>query len=606
MKAQWYKETFTEALEMTYLQRAILAISIALVSLLIVLILRSVPKQAKEVAPVDATPLFDPVSAHDLATRLATGHPHRAMGTGGSKAAADWIAGEMERLELRTEIQEFTGWIEGSRVSGRNVIGIDFGVRKTALVVLAHYDIPFHVREGAMDDASGVGVLLELARVFSIEEQEKTLIFVASDGEEWGMLGARHFVQSYPELENIFAAVSLDYVRVELPERIYLRGEGQFKGYAPLWLWSLAEDCVTKVNGQAKAPSSLNHYLIRATNISSTDQGPFVRAGIPAINLGGNKTDSPLARSIYHTQLDTHENLKPEIFTVFGQAAELLIRSLDALADTPGDEGYFLPLRRESYIGRPALMSIQLLLFLPLLITTCFHYINIGKDERFLPRVMAEACNFVLFLMPWMLASALLYLLVRLNYIPRYELYPATPLDPFLYSPHWKAIAIAASVFVCCWVLVVFVRHALPPLREPDFAVSKAVDLDVLLTCSIIALLLNGFAATLFLAPAALLWIWMVQGRDPLRLSLNLMLFLGAAIPLILLVISVSGNLRLGWYVLWYLLLGVAYRFFSPAAVLIAVAAGTVGGRLLQQSIFSTKKADKSENEKNEVLEVQV
>jgi hypothetical protein len=279
--------------------------------LLAALILRSIPRKADAVPVANARLFFDPASAHRMAEALVVQHPHRAMGTEGSRAAAEWLRSEMGRLGLRADTQQFSAWIYGSLTDGQNVIGIDEGLREDAIVILAHYDIPFHVKEGAMDDASGVGVLLELARVFMNEEQEKTLVYIASDGEEWGMLGARHYVESHPERDRLFAAVSLDYVRLEDPEKVYVSGEGQFRGYAPFWLWFLTENCIKKVGGEPQIPSPVEHYINQAVDISSTDQGPFVAAGIPAINLGGNKSDSPLARSIYHTQMDTHENLRP-------------------------------------------------------------------------------------------------------------------------------------------------------------------------------------------------------------------------------------------------------------------------------------------------------
>lgn len=587
---------------MTYLQRSLLLISIVLAILLAGLILQSAPKQADTIATPDVELDFDPDSAYELTKELVAAHPERAMGTENAQNAADWIADKMKQLKLQTEIQEFSAWIHGVPTRGRNVIGIDAGSQDRAIILLAHYDIPFHVREGAMDDASGVGVLLELARVFSRKNQEKTLVFVASDGEEWGMLGARHFLDSYQTPNRIFSAISLDYVRVEDPEKIYLRGEGQFRGYAPQWLWVLSADCVRKAGGTPMPPHPLMHYVNRAVDICSTDQGLFVSAGIPAINLGGNKSDSPLARKIYHTQMDTSENLSPELFSVYGKVAELLVQSLDALNYQPKIEGYYLPLQGKSYLGRYFLLALQMFIFFPLFLATLFQYYNIRPRNDFVIAVLLEALNFGLFLLPWLLSVVVLHLLVRMNYIPRFELYPATPLDPFLYNPLWLPIAITAAVFIVSWVSVALVRQFVPIFKRPDFSVTKAVGLDVLLTASAFAFILNGFAATFFLAPAALSWIWVERGRNAFRFSLNPLLIMAGTIPFILLLISFSSSLHLGWFVLWYIFLGIAYNFFSPAAVFIAIAVGTVGGRLLQQWLLEKPEAQ-VEIEKDELQE---
>jgi len=580
---------------MTELQRSILVISSALAILLAALILRSTGNQAEKARIAKTEPRIEFSSACDKARLLATRFPERATGTAGGQDAAKWIKREMRALGLETGEQRFDAWIAGEQVAGRNVIGVDEGIRTGVIVIIAHYDIPFHVREGAMDNASGVGVLLELARVFSREEQEKTLVFVASDGEEWGMLGARHFVKEYPNLDLIRntdrnlkfirAVVSLDYVPMEKPQQVFIHGQGQFRGYVPLWLWMLAEDCVTQAGGDPKSIGSLMHYVSQAVNISGTDQGPFLKAGVPGVDLGGSRSNSALANKIYHTTMDTSENLRPEIFEVYGKAAELMIRSLDVLGYSMDNNPYYLRIGRRMYVGRSGLLALQLFLFFPLLLATAFQYYNLRLRDGFLRDAGVEFGNVALFFLPSLSALATLYLLVSRNVLPRYELYPATPLDPFLESPDWKAVAIVVTVCVVVWIGVWLLRWFLSMQKRPDFETSKAVCLDVLLTLSIAGLFFNGFAASLFLGPAALLWIWIDCRRGPMGWAVNIILAVASALPLVFLVVTFATRLMLGSYVFWYLLLGAGYRFFSPASVLIAIGAATVGGRLLWKAL---------------------
>ncbi len=570
---------------MTELQRSILIIATALVILLATLILRSTNDQAEKVRVAEQDCFFDASSAYDYAKTLATRFPERAIGTPGNKAAAQWIESEFERLGLRTEKQLFEARVAGKKTDGRNIVGIREGIRDEFIVLIAHYDLPFHVRQGAMDNASGVGVLIELARALSHEKPTKTLLFVASDGEEWGMLGARHFVRSFERLDKIRSAISLDYVRLETPEKVYIKGEGQFRGYVPLWLWLLAEDCISKVGGQPVSPGPVMQYVSRAVNISSTDQGPFLRHNVPALNLGGNRSDSPLAQKVYHTSLDTSENLRPELFEIYGKSAELLALSLDELDYSTHDESYYLRTGRRTYVGRHGMLVIQAFLLLPLLFATTFQYYNLRGRKDFLREVAAELLNILLFVLPCVSALIAAYLLVSFNFLQRYELYPATPKDPFLTDPHWTSIAIVIAAFMLTWVGVLLARRRVASLRRPDFTGSKAVCLDVLFTAGLVALVLNGFAASLFLAPPALLWIWTEKAEKPARSLMNLVLIVVAVAPFALLVYMLSRNLMLGPYVFWYLFLGTAYRFFSPAAVLIAAVAATVGIRLLQKSL---------------------
>jgi hypothetical protein len=221
-------------------------------------------------------------------------------------------------------------------------------------------------------------------------------------------------------------------------------------------------------------------------------------------------------------------------------------------------------------------------------LATAFQYYNLRLRDGFLRDAGIEFGNIALFLLPSLSALAALYLLVYRNVIPRYELYPATPLDPFLESPDWKAVAIVAAACFVVWIAVWLLRWFLSMRKRPDFEISKAVCLDVLLTLSIVGFFFNGFATSLFLAPAALLWIWIDCRRGPMGWALNIALAVVSALPLVFLVVTFATRLMLGPYVFWYLLLGTGYRFFSPAAVLIAIGAATAGGRLLLKALLGS------------------
>ena len=572
---------------MTDIQRSILMVTSALAILLVALILRSTGKQADKVRPIEAKLAFNAESACEAAKKLAADFPERGTGTEESGAAADWIEAQMKGMRLDTDRQDFDMWIAGKRVTGQNVVGTLKGSRSEAIVLIAHYDIPYHVREGAMDDASGVGVLLELARVFSRERQnqKKTLVFIASDAEEWGMLGARHYARNHPAPEQIRAAISLDMVRLENDGRVSVVGEGQFRGQVPAWLWMLAEDCIVRNGGEPISNGTFEQFLSQAVNISSTDQGPFLREGIPAVNLGANLSTSPLGRKIYHTVQDTSENLKPEHFDIYGKSAELMVRSLIGLDRLTVNDPHYLRTGTRTYVGRSSLRAMQLIIFIPLLLATSLLYYNLRMRENPTREILVEVANLLLFVAPWALALVALRLLVLRNVIPRYELYPATPLDPFLNTPVWSAIAVVAVTAAAGWVAVWFARRALSLSGRVDFENSRAVCLDMLLTMAVVTLFINRFAAILFLAPAALLWSWLDAGRTPKRVCINLALLIGGALPLALLTVTLAKDLMLGPYVLWYLMLGAGYGFFSPLTVMLAAGVATLGVRLLQQSL---------------------
>lgn len=157
----------------------------------------------------------------------------REAGTENALRASEYIKTNFEMYGLETQTQEFefsymygldkvtTGFSTPvspppeKKREGRNVIGILRGASDEEIIICAHYDS----REGpgANDDASGVGVLLELARVFSNSKNKtynKTLVFVAFDAEEQLAQGSKHFVSNLNDREigNIIGVIDLDCV----------------------------------------------------------------------------------------------------------------------------------------------------------------------------------------------------------------------------------------------------------------------------------------------------------------------------------------------------------------------------------------------------------
>jgi acetylornithine deacetylase/succinyl-diaminopimelate desuccinylase-like protein len=66
---------------------------------------------------------------------------------------------------------------------------------------------------GAVDDASGVAVSLELARIFATYKPKASIAFTAFAGEEQGLLGAENLAQTYKNNSvNVAGMINLDMV----------------------------------------------------------------------------------------------------------------------------------------------------------------------------------------------------------------------------------------------------------------------------------------------------------------------------------------------------------------------------------------------------------
>ena len=137
----------------------------------------------------------------------------------GISAAADWIESEFRRISadcgncLEVKRDEFTEQAQPGLASRilkptklTNVYailrGTDPAQAARMVLVTGHYDSratdvmnTHESAPGANDDASGVAVSIECARVLSKQKFPATIVFVAVAGEEQGLNGSRHLAQ---------------------------------------------------------------------------------------------------------------------------------------------------------------------------------------------------------------------------------------------------------------------------------------------------------------------------------------------------------------------------------------------------------------------------
>jgi hypothetical protein len=163
-------------------------------------------------------------------TLSAQDDPARGIG-----AARDWIYKELQTYaadsggHLRVELQSFEqqpGRFQRIQKPTRltNVVatlpGSQAESKDRVYVVSGHYDSmctsPVDAAcdaPGANDDASGVAVMLELARVMSKRTFDATLVFMAVAGEEQGLVGATYFAeQAKKQNTNVDAMFTNDIV----------------------------------------------------------------------------------------------------------------------------------------------------------------------------------------------------------------------------------------------------------------------------------------------------------------------------------------------------------------------------------------------------------
>ena len=548
---------------------------------------------------------FEGAAAFELTRVVAEEFPGRVTGTPAARRAADYLRAEFQKRGYQVATPAFSMWLHGERVQGENVIASLEGESPESVAVIAHYDGQFTSHQAAEDNASGVGVLLELASVLRQSPRHRGLIFAATDAEEWGMIGARELA-GFLKQHHTVAVISIDYLTAGPASSVDMSCVGQFAGYSPLWLRQLLVASGRAQGVRFEQATGMWEWIERALEVSPQDQGPLLRAGIPAVNLGTHSPEIEAVRARYHSAEDVFRNFDPATFQMLGASVEQAVLTLDTLPSTwPGNPGSLpsasvrtagtmawgqvrgdadFQVSPGSYLPGWLVYAIQLLLLLPILLAAFYAAYNFAVDDldlrwwRFF-----EPLSWVI---PPAVATLVLYGLTEVNVLPRYELYPATPKDPFLYHIPFDVLAVLVGVIIAGsvgWQKL----HACVGAPPVPFAVKKRI---LFLWVAIVALVTffdNPYAMWLFLGAFAYGAGLLLPPRGLGPRILNAALLIAAGVPFVAMLYSFGQEIYLGWRIVWYLVLQTAYGVWSPWAVALFLMAVVLGVQLFWSSVLA-------------------
>ena len=157
---------------------------------------RPSPTQPKPVPALVATPVFSADSAYaHIATQVDFGP--RVPNSTGHRACGDWLVERLEGYGAAVTVQEArVTAFDGTKLDMRNIFGAFNPAERRRILLYAHWDTrPFadkdsvRTREpidGANDGASGVGVLLELARIIGDSLPAIGVDIAFFDAEDYG------------------------------------------------------------------------------------------------------------------------------------------------------------------------------------------------------------------------------------------------------------------------------------------------------------------------------------------------------------------------------------------------------------------------------------
>ncbi|MBD2433119.1 MULTISPECIES: M28 family peptidase [Fischerella] len=263
-----------------------------------------------------------------------------------------YIISQLKKFGWKPQLQNFS--------EGVNIFAERQGTDKTAGAILvgAHYDT-VAISPGADDNASGVAVALEIARLLGSRPTPRTLQLAFFDKEEAGLLGSQAFTAKVANLQNLHGAIIMDMVGYAC----YTAGCQQYPANLPITPPSDKGDFLAVVGDTEHLPmlkAFENSHLLSRSSLAKvsknlppiftlpvplkglltpdtlrSDHAPFWLQGVGAVLV----TDTANLRTPhYHQASDTPLNIERSFFTAAAQvvvnATNLLLANNSDL-DTP-------------------------------------------------------------------------------------------------------------------------------------------------------------------------------------------------------------------------------------------------------------------------------
>jgi hypothetical protein len=266
------------------------------------------------------------------------------------RAEADKPGTRPRGFALKTRVRVQTE-SSSQRVTSPNVVGVlrgtDPALSPQHVVLLAHLDHlglsvakagdaadKDRINNGALDNAAGIATMLEVARVAasSPTRPRRSLLFLATTGEEKGLLGADYFAR-HPTvpINQIVGAVGLD-----MPLLLY--------PFTDVIAFGANHSSFGKLVAGAVAPMQIQlspDPMPEQGVFTRSDHYPFVKQGVPAVFLvtgyanGGEKVWHEFLGGAYHSPNDDlTQKIDWQAGTRFAEANYRIMRAM-ADADTP-------------------------------------------------------------------------------------------------------------------------------------------------------------------------------------------------------------------------------------------------------------------------------
>lgn len=220
----------------------------------------------------------------------------RAFGTEGGKKAANYIANHFKQNNLKPCVGDsFLIEFEHKGKSGYNVCGIQEGKSDDIVAFGGHFD---HVGangkgedkifNGADDNASGTSVVMALSDYYKNKKPKKTIMYMAFDAEEVGLIGSGKLVENaeyakyLPKMEVMYNLEMLGTVSAFGEGKVYMTGSDRSD------LKELLNKYSCKTFGVSDDPYLKQNLFMRSDNVHFFKKG-VVSHSLSTVNMETQK-----------------------------------------------------------------------------------------------------------------------------------------------------------------------------------------------------------------------------------------------------------------------------------------------------------------------------
>jgi hypothetical protein len=258
----------------------------------------------------------------------AIGQKPHPIGSAEIVRVRDHLMGRINGLGLEVLVRPGEGVRDAAKWSPRsmavgavqNIVATLPGTDREApaVLVMSHYDT-VHNSPGAADDSAGVAAALEIARALKAgPPPARDVIFLFTDGEEPGLLGAEAFFSRDPLRDHVGVVVNME-----------ARGDA---GRAAMFQTGTdSGDLIRLYAGNAQQPTANSlAAAVYQRMPNDTDFTHALRKGLPGLNFAF--IDDQLA---YHTPLATPDHLNQGSLQNLGDQALPTVRALASRAALP-------------------------------------------------------------------------------------------------------------------------------------------------------------------------------------------------------------------------------------------------------------------------------